>query len=82
MTHHIINLCLSQHCDFSLKRPAAVNTYKLFRAPKSNRSETYIRAYRTYNRPIIELGIKVINPTEKNDIELLKRVQIASLENL
>lgn len=68
------NLCFSQHCRLLVKK-AGYRIYNLFRALKSNQPEIYIRAYKTYVRPIVESGITVFNPTKKKDIELLESVQ-------
>lgn len=68
------DLCFSQHCRILVKK-ANCRIYNLFRALKSKLPEVYIRAYKTYVRPIVESGTTVFNPTKKKDIDLLESVQ-------
>lgn len=56
-------------------RKANYRIYNLFRVLKSNIPEVYIRAYKTYVRPIVESGTTVFNPTRKKDIDLLESIQ-------
>lgn len=68
------DLCISQHCRVLVKK-ANYRIYNLFKVLKSKLPEVYIRAYKTYVRPIVESGTTVFNPTKKKDADLLESVQ-------
>lgn len=68
------DLSFSKHCQLLVKK-ASFRIYNLFRALKSCIPEIYIRAFKSYVRPIVETGTTVFNPSRNRDIDLLESVQ-------
>ncbi len=68
------DLKFSKHCEITAKKAMRV-TSLIFRTFNSNSRNNFLRAYKSYVRPILEYASAVWNPYLQNDINILEKVQ-------
>lgn len=59
----------------SIVKKANYRIYNLFKVLRTRDPQIYLRAYKTYVRPIVENGVTVFNPVKRKDIDFLEGVQ-------
>ena len=67
-------LTFSPHINLICKK-ALLTTRILFRGLHSTNAETLVNVYVTYIRPLLEYGTSVWNPSKKEDIDKINKVQ-------
>lgn len=68
------DLSFDLHCE-RIANAASRIVYNLFKALTTRNTITYLRAYKTYVRPLLEYGTVIFNPFKKKFVSKLESVQ-------
>ena len=68
------NLSFEPHCD-AVANKALNMIHRIFRALATNDSNVFIRAFKTYVKPLLEYGTVIFSPYKIKDIVKIERVQ-------